>query len=295
MTLGALLSAVAGYGVFLVYTAVAFGWKGVGISPAPSSRRAWRARFRNGVDGLGLSDVDAAELAASMAVLLAVGSGIGYALFGSAVPTVAVGLAAAIIPIAARRARTQTRMSQARDAWPRMIEEIRLQTGSIGRSIPQALFEVGRRAPTEMRGAFAVAQREWLLSTDFARTIGVLKAHLADPTADATCETLLVAHEIGGSDLDHRLEALVEDRVRDLQGRRDAAAKQAGVRFARRFVLVVPAGMAVAGLSIGAGRQAYETALGQAAVLVGICAIAACWVWAGRLLKLPTEHRVFDA
>ena len=70
----------------------------------------------------------------------------------------------------------------------------------------------------------------------------MLKDRLADPTADAACETLLVAHELGGTDLDRRLEALAEDRVQDAQGRKDARAKQAGVRFARRFVLIVPVG-----------------------------------------------------
>ena len=139
-----------------------------------------------------------------------------------------------------------------------MIEEIRLLTSSLGRSIPQALFEVGRRCPEELRPAFEAAHREWLLSTDFARTVDVLKAGLADPTADAACETLLVAHELGGSDLDRRLEALIEDRVQDTQGRKDATAKQAGVRFARRFVLIVPVGMALAGLSVGNGRAAYR-------------------------------------
>ena len=156
-----------------------------------------------------------------------------------------------------------------------MIEEMRLLTGSLGRSIPQALFEVGRRGPEEMRPAFAAAQREWMISTDFARTVAVLKTGLADPTADAACETLLVAHEVGGSDLDRRLAALVEDRIQDLQGRKDARAKQAGVRFARRFVLLVPLGMALAGLSIGNGRAAYERPTGQ-------------------LLKLPDERRVFE-
>src|SRR5690606_8070553 len=114
--------------------------------------------------------------------------------------------------------------------------------------------DAARRAPEELRPAFAAAEREWLLSTDFARTGAVLKTRLADPTADAACETLLVAHEVGGSDLDQRLAALIEDRVQDAQGRKDARAKQAGARFARRFVLVVPAGMALAGMSIGTGR-----------------------------------------
>ena len=122
----------------------------------------------------------------------------------------------------------------------------------------------------------------------------MLKLALADPTADATCETLLVAHEVGGSDLDRRLAALVEDRIQDLQGRKDARAKQAGVRFARRFVLLVPLGMALAGLSIGNGRAAYERPTGQLGVAFGLAMIAVCWLWAGQLLKLPDEQRVFD-
>ena len=168
-----------------------------------------------------------------------------------------------------------------------------MQTGSLGRSIPQALFEVGRRGPDELRPAFAAAERHWRISTDFALTVAVLKGRLADPTADATLETLLVAHEVGGSNLDQRLAALVEDRVQDVQGRKDARAKQAGVRFARWFVLAVPLGMTLAGLSIGTGREAYQTAAGQLAVAAGLGCVAACWIWAGRLMRLPEEERVF--
>jgi tight adherence protein B len=175
-----------------------------------------------------------------------------------------------------------------------MIEEIRIRTGALGRSIPQALFEVGRRGPVEMQPAFEAAHREWLASTDFARTVRVLKERLADPTADATCETLLVAHELGGTDLDRRLDALVEDRIQDVQGRKDARAKQAGVRFARRFVLIVPLGMALAGMSVGNGRRAYATPLGQLAVFTGIGMVVLCWVWAGAIMRIPEEERVFS-
>src|SRR3712207_8297667 len=45
---------------------------------------------------------------------------------------------------------------------------------------------------------------------------------------------------LGGADLEGRLTALAEDRIADVQGRKDAASKQAGARFARWFVLVVP-------------------------------------------------------
>ena len=113
------------------------------------------------------------------------------------------------------------------------------------------------------------------------------------PAPLATCETLLVAYTVGGSDLDRRLEALIEDRIQDTQGRKDARARQAGARFARRFVLFVPFGMAIAGMSVGNGRDAFRSATGQTLTLVAVLLVIACWVWAGRVLRLPEEERVF--
>ena len=109
----------------------------------------------------------------------------------------------------------------------------------------------------------------------------------------AMSETLLIAHELGGTDLDRRLEALAEDRLQDVQGRKDARSRQAGARFARVFVLAVPAGMALAGMSIGNGRAAYQSATGQIVVVTAILLIVGCWAWAGRVMRLPESERVF--
>lgn len=287
-----LLALVGAYGVFLLYTAVAMGWTGVGMGPAPATSPARGQRFTHWLAQAGLDDVEPRQFVAVMAVFFGTAAAVTYGLFGGTLPALVAGALAAGLPLGSARARRHSRRLRSREAWPRMIEEIRLQTGALGRSVPQALFDVGRRAPDSMRHAFAAAEREWLLSTDFPRTVASLKAALADATADATLETLLVAHEVGGSDLERRLAALVDDRVADLQGRKDAVAKQAGVRFARRFVLIVPLGMALAGLSIGSGRQAYQSSAGQVAVAGGLAFMAACWCWAGRLLRLPEEDRV---
>jgi tight adherence protein B len=289
---GFLLALLAAYGVFLMYTAVAFGWRGLAISPAVR-RATGRRPFRDFLVQAGLDRVQPVEFVAVALVLGAVAGAFAYAIWGALLPASVVAVVAAMVPVASARARRRARKDNARDAWPRMIEEIRLQAVTLGRSIPQALLAVGVAGPEEMRPAFAAAQREWLISTDFARTLDVLKGQLADPTADAVCETLLVAHDIGGTDIDQRLRALTEDRIQDLQGRKDARSKQAGVRFARLFVLFVPVGMALVGLSIGDGRAAYRTPAGQLAILVAFALIGGCWWWASRLLSLPEEERVF--
>jgi tight adherence protein B len=289
-----LLALVAAYGVFLTYTAFAFGWRGIGVSPAVRRRsRRTRRTFRDFLVQAGLDRVRPVEFIAVAVVLAVVAGAFAFAIWGAALPALVVATVAATVPLAAARTRRRARQDHARDAWPRMIEEIRLQAVTLGRSIPQALLAVGSAGPEEMRPAFEAAQREWLISTDFARTLDVLKAHLADPTADAVCETLLVAHDIGGTDIDQRLRALTEDRIQDLQGRKDARSKQAGVRFARLFVLFVPFGMALVGLSIGDGRAAYRSPAGQVAILVAFALMGLCWGWASRLLRLPEEERVF--
>jgi tight adherence protein B len=289
---GLLLAVAAGAGAYLLYTSLVLGVRGVAL---PSSDPIRRRRRRDWFVQAGLAEVPLRELGAVIGALGVAGALAAYAVFGGVMPALATGAFAASFPLASFRVRRRARRAAAMDAWPRLLEELRILTSSLGRSIPQALFEVGRRSPAELQPAFAAAQREWLLSTDFARTTRVLKAGLADPTADAVCETLLVAHEVGGTDLDRRLEALIDDRVQDTQGRKDARAKQAGARFARRFVLIVPAGMALAGMSVGTGRSAYQTASGQLLVVVAIALVVGCWLWAGRIMTVPEEQRVFDA
>ncbi len=291
-TVALLLALATAYGVFLLYTSFVFGWGGLGVSPG-IGRRRHRIRFDDFLVQAGLGQVRVVEFLAVEVVLFLVAGALGFAVYGGASTAAAVGLAAAAVPIVSARNRRRSRRELAREAWPRMIEEIRLQAVTLGRSIPQALLSVGAKGPEEMRSAFGAAHREWLISTDLDRTLQTLKAHLADPTADAVCETLLIAHEVGGTDVDQRLRALMDDRMDDLQGRKDARAKQAGVRFARSFVVLVPLGMALVGLNIGDGRGAFQTASGQAWVLVAFAMIAGCWVWAGQLLKLPEEDRVF--
>jgi tight adherence protein B len=288
-----LLALAASAGVHLLYTALVLGHRQLWVrtTGAPARRRArhdWLVQA-------GLAGIPIRQVSGVIVCLMLLSGLAAAAVFGGILPALVTAAFAGTFPLASYRSRRAAQRAAAMDAWPQLLEELRILTSSLGRSIPQALFEVGRRAPAEMRPAFAAAHREWLLTTDFARTVRVLKAGLADPTADAACETLLVAHEVGGTDLDRRLDALIDDRIQDAQGRKDARAKQAGARFARRFVLIVPAGMALAGMSVGTGRGAYQSPTGQVLVVVAIVLVVACWAWAGRVMALPEEQRVFDA
>ncbi len=286
-----LIAFAAAYGVHLLYTSVAFGWNGP--QPGPKTERKQRAQTSDVISGLGLGDLNLGALLSAMAVVAVLGFAIGTLLFGGVLPGLLIGAFAAVSPVGVARVRHERLIESAHHAWPGIIEEIRLLTGTLGRSIPQATFEVGLRTHDGLRPAFEEAHREWLISTDFARSLDVLKQHLGHNTADVVAETLLTAHELGGGEVGNRLGALATDRMTDQRHRRDAAARQSGVRFARWFTLIVPFGMALTGLSIGNGRDAYGTPTGQALVVVALILVLIFWVWAGRIMNLPKEDRVF--
>jgi len=237
--------------------------------------------------------VTPAQFVMTSAVAAAAGTVLASGVLGFGGPAVLLGLIAGTAPGAIWRRRRAARRSSASEAWPRLIEELRVLTGPAGRPIPQALLEVGLKGPPELRSAFTAAQREWALSTDVGRMIGVLKRELADPVADATCETLLIA-VLAGGDVDDRLAALAEDRRIDQRERKEAQAKQAGARLARGFVVIVPAGMALAGLNVGDGSTAYRTPHGQLLVAAAVALVAVCWWWATRIMRIPEPQRVFD-
>lgn len=285
-----ILAGLAATGVYLL------------VTPRPARRGSTRERFdvravadraELALQRAGLDDVSPTQFAATVLGVAVVAAALASLVIGPGIGAALVGLLAGSIPVTSWRSRRSAARRAAREHWPRLIEELRVLTGPMGRPIPQALLEVGSRGPAALRPAFAAAQREWNLTTDFERTVTVLKDRLADPTADATCETLLVVHEVGG-ELDRRLASLAEDRRRDLNDRRDAQARLAGARTARLFVILVPLGMAVAGLNVGDGREAYRSTVGQILVVAAILMVGLCWWWAARLMRLPVDERVFD-
>lgn len=282
------LAAMAAVGMYLVLTA-----RRSRHTSLVARLRRERRGLRTLLVEVGLEGISPVQFAVS-SLIIGTGAAVTTAIvFGFGGASLLVGPIAASVPAFSWRRRRATRREVAQEAWPRMIEELRVLTGAGGRPVPQALLEVGLRGPEALRVAFEVAQREWALTTDFPRMVTVLKERLADPTADVVLETLLVAVEVGG-DLDRRLAALADDRRADQADRKDAAAKQSGARFARLFVVIVPAGMALAGLSVGDGAEAYRTTSGQLLVSIGIVLIVACWLWASSVMRLPHPLRVFD-
>lgn len=284
----------AGFAGAGVYFLISHNKKSQATSPWSDKLQTYSNYLRRFLQNSGLTGVSPfGFLAVSFGVGALGGFGV-YFIFGSLAPALISGLASTTVPSLFWLHRHRRAREIALESWPRMIEEIRIKVSSTGASIPHALLEVGLNGPETLRPAFQAAQREWAFTTDFERTVAVLKEELNDPTADMVCETLVIASGLGGS-VDRELTELAHDRRADLRDRKEAKAKQSGARFARNFVVIVPAGMALAGLNVGEGRHAYQTLTGQVLITIGLVVIIVCWIWATRLMQLPSTKRVFHS
>src|SRR5688572_21774376 len=93
----ALIVALLGaYGVYLGYTAVVFGWRGLAVGDGRiKSPNQLRATAQQWLAQAGLEGVSPSEFLTIMAVLFVVGTGLTFAVLGAPLPAVAVGAFAA--------------------------------------------------------------------------------------------------------------------------------------------------------------------------------------------------------
>ncbi|MBK6503209.1 MAG: hypothetical protein IPG03_12855 [Candidatus Microthrix sp.] len=93
------------------------------------------ARMR--LDQAGLTEVSVGQL---LGMSLGAGIGalvVGLAVMGAAVPSLMLAAIGTVTPVGLIRRRRRHQLEEAREAWPAMIEEIRLLCSSVGRSIPR--------------------------------------------------------------------------------------------------------------------------------------------------------------
>ena len=110
-------------------------------------------------------------------------------------------LLAGYTPVAVLRSRAQRRRHGRRELWPDAVDHIASAVRA-GLALPEALAQLSVRGPEELRPAFAQFAHDYRTSGDFQTSLDDLKDRLADPVADRLVESLRLAREVGGTDLD---------------------------------------------------------------------------------------------
>jgi tight adherence protein B len=284
---GVLLGLLLGCGLFCVWWSM---WV-----PAPRPVMARRAtvsdRLRDQLVQAGYESLGPRALATAcvMAFLLVA----MIVQLATAVPPVTACFAAmaGYAPMALVRMRARRRRSSLRDLWPDAVDNIASGVRA-GLALPEALSQLGRRGPEELRPAFAAFAVDYRTTGRFHECLDRLKERLSDPVADRLVESLRIAREVGGSDLGRLLRTLSTFLREDGRTRAELETRQGWTVNAARLAVAAP-WVVLAMLSTRPESiRAYASATGTLVLVVGAAVCTVAYRVMVHIGRLPEDERV---
>lgn len=141
---------------------------------------------------------------------------------------------------ARRQSRRQSRRAAIDTAlWPDVVDDM-ASAIKAGLSLPQAVGQLAVQGPEALRSLFAGAHRRYLETGDFAAAMVGLRQVACDPVADKFCAALVMAYQVGGSDLAGVLRTLSEVLRDDIRIRGEIAARQSWTVNGARLAVGAP-------------------------------------------------------
>jgi tight adherence protein B len=201
------------------------------------------------------------------------------------------GAMAGYAPLALVRMRARRRRASLRDLWPDAVDNIASGVRA-GLALPEALAQLGRRGPEELRPAFREFAEDYRATGRLNDSLDRLKSRLSDPVGDRLVESLRIAREVGGSDLGRLLRTLSAFLREDSRTRAELETRQGWTVNAARLAVAAP-WIVLAMLSTRPESiQAYRTGTGVMVLLFGAGVSLAAYRIMVRLGRLPEDERV---
>lgn len=288
MSDGAFLGLVAGLGLLSIWWSM---WEQEQTDSKQGVLERVMARLRDDLIKVGLDTVPPAAVPALSAGLGLVVAAVLWAISGAVVPSLAIGIGASVLPVLVLRSAARRRTTAMREVWPEAVDHVNSAIRA-GLSLPEALVQLSRKGPEELRPAFTEFALDYQTSGDFANSLDRLKVRLADPVGDRIVEALRITRDVGGTDLGSLLRTLSAFLREDARTRAELEARQSWTVNAARLALVAP--WVVLGLMATRPQaaQAYDSTMGLVLIVVGagVCFIAYRVML--QIARLPQDERV---
>ena len=288
MSDGAFLGLVAGLGLLSIWWSM---WEQEQTDSKQGVLERVMARLRDDLIKVGLDTVPPAAVPALSAGLGLVVAAVLWAISGAVVPYLAIGIGASVLPVLVLRSAARRRTTAMREVWPEAVDHVNSAIRA-GLSLPEALVQLSRKGPEELRPAFTEFALDYQTSGDFANSLDRLKVRLADPVGDRIVEALRITRDVGGTDLGSLLRTLSAFLREDARTRAELEARQSWTVNAARLALVAP--WVVLGLMATRPQaaQAYDSTMGLVLIVVGAGVSFIAYRVMLQIARLPQDERV---
>lgn len=288
MSDGAFLGLVAGLGLLSIWWSM---WEQEQTDSKQGVLERVMARLRDDLIKVGLDTVPPAAVPALSSGLGLVVAAVLWAISGAVVLSLAIGIGASVLPVLVLRSAARRRTTAMREVWPEAVDHVNSAIRA-GLSLPEALVQLSRKGPEELRPAFTEFALDYQTSGDFANSLDRLKVRLADPVGDRIVEALRITRDVGGTDLGSLLRTLSAFLREDARTRAELEARQSWTVNAARLALVAP--WVVLGLMATRPQaaQAYDSTMGLVLIVVGAGVSFIAYRVMLQIARLPQDERV---
>jgi len=178
------------------------------------------------------------------------------------------------------------------EAWPEVIDH--LMSGiSSGLSLSESLSGLAARGPEILRPIFTTFRTELYKTGDFTIALTKLKTEFSHHSSDQIFEALLIAKELGGSELLQILRTLGDFLRQDLVLRREIEVKHGWIKNSAHLSAAAPWLLLLLLSTQPTTAAAYATPTGILILASGLVMTAIAYLWMNRLGQLPQTPRVF--
>lgn len=174
------------------------------------------------------------------------------------------------------------------ESWPGYLEQTRAKMLASSRSLPYVIFEQNSIASPFLSELIQHGRREFENSGSLEKALKTI--WLAADNEEATsyvCNALCTTLGSTSSQIENQLSAISGTVRSRNELKQETNSRLAGVRTARIFILIIPAGMALAGLSFAGSIKPFLTTASIWQILAALLVLSICWYWSSRLMRFP--------
>lgn len=239
----------------------------------------------------GWQRVSAPTFLVGSALLGFCGALLGAAVFGTVGIAYPIGIYAAWLPAAFAKRRRDLRRKTFREEWPDAIASL-ISAIRAGMSLPEACTSLATRGPQHLKNGFTSFASSYRSSGNLESGLARLREELCDPIADRVVVALLLAHEVGGTDLIRILKATASFVREDLRTRKEIEARWSWTVTAARVAAAAPWIVLTLMSTRSEAAAAYNTTAGLIVIAGGALATLVGYRLMLRAGRLPDEPRL---
>lgn len=277
------VAACAALGLLLLYDGLTGKGSGTGISPV---RRLDLVVLEAGVRQLSGARVIALSVAVALTSGLFV-AGISSSGLIAGIFCVAGGW----LPYAYVSSRRQRRQRRFREAWPDAIQGL-ISGVRAGISLAESCAAQANKGPEELRPGFAAFAGTYRSTGNLRAGLERLRSELSDPVADRVVASLILASEVGGTDLVRVLRTLADFVREDIRVRKEIEARWSWTVTAARVAAAAPWVVLLLMSTRPEAASAYNSAAGATVITAGAIATFVGYRLMLRAARLPEERRL---